>query len=189
METVKIVRDVNCRDEPVSRDVGQIFLTKVADVLRAGVHVAQLHLRHLLGGQTVAGRARLLELVLLLSELLLVLLEVARWVRALCGEALAETHHGRMVGSRHVQRRLKEAFLRVTLARVQPQFGRTHKRLLAVVAPVRFLLAQSASLRPRFRLVVVLHVTGNGVFVERGHVLRHRLDRDELEADLALGLV
>ena len=77
----------------------------------------------------------------------------------------------------------------MTLARVQPQLCRAHKRLLAVVAPVRFLLAQRASLRPRFRLVVVLHVTGNGVFVERGHVLRHRLDRDELEADLALGLV
>ena len=143
METVKVVRNVNCWDEPVSRDVGQIFLAKVTDVLRTGVDIIQLHLRNLLGRQAVTGGACLLELVLIVW---LVLLKVARWVRAFIGKTLTETHHGRVVGCRHMQRRLKETLLCVTLARVQPQLGRTHKRLLAIVAPVRFLLTKRVAL-------------------------------------------
>ena len=146
METVKVVRNVNCWDEPVSRDIWQVFLAKVTDVLRAGVDIIQLHFRDLLGGQAVTGGARLLELVLLC----LVLFKEARWVRAFGGKALTETHHGRVVWCGHMQRGLKEALLGVTLARVQPQFGRTHKRFLAIIATMRFLLTNSVALRPRF---------------------------------------
>lgn len=135
VEVVKL-RDVDGRDVAVAREVGQLFrLAKVTDVLGTRVHIVEFHLRNLLGREAVAGRTPL-ELLLLL----LLLLEEARSVGPLVGQALAETHHGGVVRGRHVEGGLGQPLLRMELARVQAQLGWTHKRLFAVVAAVQLLL-------------------------------------------------
>jgi len=134
VEVVKL-RDMDGWDVAVAREVGQLFrLAKVTDVLRTGVHIVEFHLGNLLGREAVAGRTPL-ELLLLL-----LLLEEARSVGPLVGQALAETHHGGVVRGRHVEWGLGQPLLRMELARVQAQLGWTHKRLFAVVAAVQLLL-------------------------------------------------
>ena len=178
-------------------------------ILGTRVRIRQVHLRHLLRGQTVAGRAGKAWLGDRGPQD--AQLKVLLMVKVVALDVLLQA----VVGERDVEALDLVPLLGVALGHVQAQLGRANKSLLAVAAGMGLLLegglAPLAGLGGRgckrggggavVEEDVVVVVVGEGgggrraaagalehVLVEGSHVLGEGLDRDELEADGALGL-
>ena len=110
-----------------ARQLRHGLAAELGDVLGAGVHVGELHLGHLLRGQTVAGHG---AVVVPRHGPAPVLVELEPRVPLAPAPAPALTpgpglHYG--LQRRHRRLDLVQPLLRVELGRVEPQLGGTHE--------------------------------------------------------------